>query len=68
MLREETIIFVHQSVKEFLLREALNDILPEGIGAEHLTISERSLGSMFKILRPDILSIGLPRFLTKNVT
>ncbi|KAJ5377784.1 uncharacterized protein N7496_005193 [Penicillium cataractarum] len=52
-LREETIIFVHQSVKEFLLREALNDIFPEGIGAKTHKIAERSLGSMFKILRPD---------------
>jgi hypothetical protein len=67
-LREETIFFVHQSAKEFLLREALCDIIPEGIGAKHLTISERSFGSMFKILRRDILGIGPPGFSTKDVT
>jgi hypothetical protein len=67
-LREETIFFVHQSAKEFLLQEALNDILPEGIGAKRLTISARPLGSIFKILRRDVLGIRPPGFSNKDVT
>jgi hypothetical protein len=34
-LRENTVTFVHQSAKDFLLRDTPNDILPRGIEAEH---------------------------------
>jgi hypothetical protein len=66
-LRGDTIIFVHQSAKDFLLREALNEILPSGIGAGHYTIFARSLEVMFKTLRRDIFNIDLPGVPIKHV-
>ncbi|KAJ5902684.1 hypothetical protein N7495_003212 [Penicillium taxi] len=66
-LRQDTITFVHQSAKDFLLREAVNEILPRGIGAEHRMIFSRSLNVMFKTLRRDIFDIKLPGFPIKDV-
>ncbi|KAJ5953283.1 hypothetical protein N7454_000179 [Penicillium verhagenii] len=37
-LQEDTITFVHQSAKDFLLQEALEEIVPRGTGAEHYMI------------------------------
>ncbi|KAJ5184803.1 hypothetical protein N7472_009643, partial [Penicillium cf. griseofulvum] len=50
-LRDDTIIFVHQSAKEYLLSEARNEIFPCGKEAGHHTIFLRSLQAMFKTLR-----------------
>lgn len=66
-LREDTVIFVHQSAKDFLLREASKDILPRGIGAEHNMIFLRSLEVIFKTLRRDIYNIKFPGFSIKDV-
>ncbi|CAG8105725.1 unnamed protein product [Penicillium salamii] len=61
-VRQDTIIFVHQSAKEFLLKERQNGVFPRGIEAEHQTIFSRSLEAMFKILQRDIFQIKLPGF------
>ncbi|KAJ5477743.1 hypothetical protein N7530_003252 [Penicillium desertorum] len=53
-VREDTIIFVHQSAKEFLLKERQNVVFPGGIEAEHHTVFSRSLQAMSKTLRRDI--------------
>ncbi|CAI7656153.1 unnamed protein product [Penicillium palitans] len=66
-VREATIIFVHQSAKEFLLRETQNGVFPRGIGAEHHTIFSRSLQAMFKTLRRDIFQIKFPGFPIEKV-
>ncbi|EPS29053.1 hypothetical protein PDE_04000 [Penicillium oxalicum 114-2] len=67
-LREDTVAFVHQSAKEFLLREeSLAEILPKGIDAEHHSIFARSVDMIFKTLRRDILNIKLPGFLAKDI-
>ncbi|CAI7631252.1 unnamed protein product, partial [Penicillium pancosmium] len=67
-LREDTIMFVHQSAKEYLLKEALGDILPGGIEAEHNVIFSRSLDVIYQTLRRDILNIKLPGLYTKDVS
>ncbi|KAJ5593561.1 hypothetical protein N7537_010465 [Penicillium hordei] len=59
-VREDTIIFVHQSAKEFLLRETQTGVFPGGIEAEHQTIFSRSLKAMFKTLQRDIFQIKFP--------
>ncbi|KAJ5553181.1 hypothetical protein N7494_002559 [Penicillium frequentans] len=62
-IREDTVIFVHQSAKDFLLSRELTDIMPTGIEGEHHTIFLRSLNVMSNILRRDISGIqnpGLP--------
>ncbi|CAG8367059.1 unnamed protein product [Penicillium salamii] len=66
-VREATIIFVHQSAKEFLLRETQNGVFPRGIGVEHHTIFSRSLQAMFKTLRRDIFQIKFPGFPIEKV-
>ncbi|KAK9853427.1 hypothetical protein MYU51_006523 [Penicillium brevicompactum] len=51
-VREDTIIFVHQSAKEFLLKETQNGIFPRG---------------MLKTLRRDIFQIKFPGFPIEKV-
>lgn len=61
-----TVTFVHQSAKDFLLNgppEALNEILPRGIGAENHRIFARSLELMFKTLRRNIFGLKSPGLL-----
>ncbi|KAJ5988200.1 hypothetical protein N7481_003410 [Penicillium waksmanii] len=66
-LREHTNVFVHQSAKEFLLKEALSEILPRGIEAEHKMIFTRSFDVIFKELQRDILNIKLPGLHVKDI-
>jgi hypothetical protein len=66
-LREDIVTFIHQSAKDFLLREALYEVLPRGIGAEHYIIFSRSLEVMFKTLRRDIFNIQFPGVPAKDV-
>ncbi|OQD86920.1 hypothetical protein PENSOL_c082G12047 [Penicillium solitum] len=66
-VREDTIIFVHQSAKEFLLREGHNGVFPRGIEAAHHTIFSRSLQVMFKTLRRDVFQIKFSGFPIEKV-
>ncbi|KAJ5889647.1 hypothetical protein N7504_010457 [Penicillium tannophilum] len=66
-LREHTIVFVHQSAKEFLLKDALSEILPRGIEVEHDRIFIRSLEVIFKTLQRDIWNIKLPGLHIKEI-
>ncbi|CAG8937549.1 unnamed protein product [Penicillium salamii] len=66
-VREGTIIFVHQSAKEYLLRGAQSGVFPGGIEAEHRTIFSRSLQVMFKTLRRDIFQLKKPGFPIEKV-
>jgi hypothetical protein len=56
-LRERTISFVHQSAKDFLLKEASSAIFPSGIQDVHHVIFSRSLHVMSRTLRRDIYSL-----------
>ncbi|CAI7659582.1 unnamed protein product [Penicillium palitans] len=66
-VREETIIFVHQSAKEFLLGETQNGVLPRGIEAEHHEMFSRSLQAIFKTLQRDIFQLKFPGFPIEKV-
>ncbi|KAJ5588741.1 hypothetical protein N7537_011419 [Penicillium hordei] len=66
-VREDTIIFVHQSAKEFLLRETQNEVFTGGIETEHHKIFSRSLLAMFKTLRRDIFQLKFPGFPIEKV-
>ncbi|KAK3305100.1 uncharacterized protein B0T15DRAFT_554966, partial [Chaetomium strumarium] len=61
-LRERTISFVHQSAKDFLLKQARDEIFPAGIEEVHRTIFSRSLRVMRETLRRDIYNLGAPGF------
>lgn len=64
--RDDTIIFVHQSAKEFL--QTQNNIFPNGIELEHHRIFSRSLQVRFKTLQRDIFQIKFPGFPIEAVT
>ncbi|CAG7915452.1 unnamed protein product [Penicillium olsonii] len=66
-VRESTIIFVHQSAKEFLLRETQTGVFSGGIEAGHQKVFSRSLEAMSKTLRRDIFQIKLPGFPVEKV-
>ncbi|KAJ5559388.1 hypothetical protein N7513_001787 [Penicillium frequentans] len=66
-LREHTIVFVHQSAKEYLLKQALGEILPGGIEAKHNKMFARSLDVIFKTLQRDIFNIKLPGLPAKDI-
>ncbi|KAJ6017959.1 hypothetical protein N7451_001338 [Penicillium sp. IBT 35674x] len=54
---ENTIFFVHQSAKDYLLEKAKVEILPDGMAGKHIFILENSLAIMDKKLRRNILSL-----------
>jgi NACHT domain/Heterokaryon incompatibility protein (HET) len=56
-IREETIYFVHQSAKDYLLKNAFNEIFPFGRGETHYIIFSRSLHVMSRTLRRDIYNL-----------
>ncbi|KAK4141539.1 WD40-repeat-containing domain protein [Dichotomopilus funicola] len=66
-LRERTISFVHQSAKDFLLKQAHNELFPSGIEDIHRFIFSRSLGVVRETLRRDIYNLGAPGFSINKV-
>ncbi|KAL5089361.1 hypothetical protein Trisim1_005646 [Trichoderma cf. simile WF8] len=67
-IREETIYFIHQSAKDFLLEKVPDQILALGIEHQHHTIFSRSLNQLSKILHRDIYSLKFPGFSTEHVS
>jgi hypothetical protein len=65
-LRERTIFFVYQSVKDFLINKASNDIFPSIIEDVHYTVFSRSLQVMSWTLRYDIYGLHAPGFPIEN--
>jgi hypothetical protein len=78
-LREQTIYFVHQTAKDFLLgkasdeaaskasQEAFDWIFPSGIENVDYIIFSRSVDTMSTTLRRDMYGLGAPGFLIDNV-
>jgi hypothetical protein len=56
-LREQTVYFVHQSAKDFLLTEAVQDVFPAGLEAAHQAIFIRSLQIMSTTLRRNMYGL-----------
>jgi hypothetical protein len=56
-LREQTVYFVHQLAKDFLLTKAAQDVFPAGQEATHQAIFARSLEIMSKTLRRDMYGL-----------
>ena len=59
-LRERTISFVHQSARDFLIKEVSNDIFPSGINDINHAIFSRSLQVMSRTLKRDVYSLSAP--------
>jgi hypothetical protein len=66
-IRNAVVYFVHQSAKDFLLNDAIDQICPGGQGAVHHTIFMRSLHVMSNALRRDIYSLRAPGYSIEHV-
>jgi hypothetical protein len=66
-LQERTISFVHQSAKDFLIKEEFKEIFASKIEDIHSTIFSRSLRVMSQTLRRDIYSLKAPGFSIDNI-
>ena len=67
-IQNNTIYFVHQSAKDYLLTKAFNKIFPSGKEEAHYIIFSRSLWVMSRTLRRDIYSLHALGYPTKQVT
>jgi hypothetical protein len=56
-LREDTVYFVHQSAKDFLLATALDKIFPHGTKDVHRAIFSKSLAVLSRTLHRDMYSL-----------
>ncbi|KAF4452098.1 hypothetical protein F53441_5031 [Fusarium austroafricanum] len=61
-LREDTIYFVHQSAKDFLLSKVSDQILPSGAARQHELVFRKSLQALSGSLKRDICGLGHPGF------
>ena len=59
-LREDTVSFVHQSAKDFLMKKVSKEILPLGMDDVHHTIFSRSVLAMSNKFRRDIYGLHAP--------
>ncbi|KAJ5631709.1 uncharacterized protein N7484_011809 [Penicillium longicatenatum] len=60
--REGTISLVHQSAKDFLLREACGEIFPDGLEKVHYSIFSKSLQVIARKLQRDIYGLFTPGY------
>ncbi|KAK1990768.1 hypothetical protein LX36DRAFT_663931 [Colletotrichum falcatum] len=70
-LREDTVYFVHQSAKDFLLNKQYNSIhqiLPLGIKHQHHVILSKSLDALSSTLRRNIYELRSPGVCIENVS
>jgi hypothetical protein len=65
--RNHTIFFVHQSAKDFLVKQASGKIFPSGIEEIHHTIFTRSLLAMSEKLRRNVYTLSPPGFPINHV-
>jgi hypothetical protein len=61
-IRKDTIYFVHQSAKDYLLSKASDEIFPSGKGEIHYRIFSRSLEVMSRTLRRDMYGLCAPGY------
>ncbi|KAJ6194074.1 hypothetical protein J3E72DRAFT_387906 [Bipolaris maydis] len=66
-LRDDTVYFVHQSAKDFLITKALNDVFLDGIECVHRDIFAKSLFILHKTLRRDIYNLQAPGYAIEDV-
>jgi len=66
-LRENTVYFVHQSAKDFLVTKTLDDIFPSGQGEVHRVLFARSLQVMSVSLKRDMYNLHAPGYPIEQV-
>ncbi|EUC27266.1 hypothetical protein COCCADRAFT_41952 [Bipolaris zeicola 26-R-13] len=65
-LRDDTVYFVHQSAKEFLVTKALDKVFQDGIERVHQDIFVQSLSILQKTLDRDIYNLQAPGYPVGN--
>lgn len=60
-IRDDTVYFVHQSVKDYMVGKAAKSIFPSGIAYQHSEMFKNSLCAMSCILTYDIYNIKDPK-------
>jgi hypothetical protein len=68
IIRDSTIYFVHQSAKDFLLDDAVDQICPSGQGEVHRTILTSSLHLMTSTLQRDIYNLQASGYSIERIT
>jgi hypothetical protein len=66
-LRDNTVYFVHQSAKDFLVTKASNNVFPDGVECIHRDIFQASLTVLQKTLRRDIYNLQAPGYPVEDV-
>lgn len=66
-VRHNTIYFVHQSAKDYLVEKAPAEIFPCGMGETHHEIFSRSLKVLSRTLRKDIYGLRRPGYPIEQV-
>ncbi|KAF2188150.1 hypothetical protein K469DRAFT_90177 [Zopfia rhizophila CBS 207.26] len=66
-VREDTVYFVHQSAKDFLITKAFNKVFPSGREDAHRNIFLRSLQVLSRTLRRDIYGLDTVGYPTEQV-
>ncbi|KIW32636.1 uncharacterized protein PV07_04166 [Cladophialophora immunda] len=66
-IRNDTIYFVHQSAKDYLLEKASAEIFSHGMKEMHQHIFSRSLRVMSRMLRRDVYDLGRPGYPIEHV-
>jgi hypothetical protein len=61
-LRNDTAYFVHQSAKDFVVTEALNEVFLDGIERVHQDIFAKSLTVLHKTLHRDVYNLQAPGY------
>jgi hypothetical protein len=59
-LREDTVYFVHQSAKDFLIPKAFDKIFPDSVEQVHWQICSKSLTILSRTLHRDLYSLKAP--------
>lgn len=59
-IRDDTIYFIHQSVKDYMVQNAAAIILPLGIEHQHYKMVQSSISEMNNTLKRDIYNIRAP--------
>ncbi|KAJ1337214.1 F-box and WD-40 domain protein 7 [Microdochium nivale] len=62
-IRHDTIYFLHQSAKDFLVAQHSGVIFPGGQPAVHVHVFTQSVAAMQRILKRDIYQLHIPGFL-----
>ncbi|EMD95295.1 hypothetical protein COCC4DRAFT_150426 [Bipolaris maydis ATCC 48331] len=66
-LRDDTVYFVHQSAKDFLVTNASDKVFPDGIEHVHQDIFAKSLAVLHKTLRRDIYNLQAPGYPIQDI-